>query len=270
MPARIPPNRSSADIDALPADVRLMRATAGVLYVLAAALFVAIVSNWLIHRPAFAVRAIRVEGEVTRNSASTIRANAAPKLAGNFFTTDLAAAKRAFESVPWVRQAMVSRVWPNRLVVRLEEHQAVAIWAGDRAGDRLVNAYGEVFQANVGDVEDDALPQLDGPDGTSAHMLAMLTRLKPVFARLDLGVDALTLSGRGSWKAELNSGASVELGRGTDDEVVARATRFVSTFTQVTHRYQRPLEHADLRHHDGYAIRLRGITTVIPKPGQKN
>ena len=39
------------------------------------------------------------------------------KLKGNFFTLDLAEAKRVFESVPWVRQAVVSRVWPNRLTV---------------------------------------------------------------------------------------------------------------------------------------------------------
>ena len=39
--------------------------------------------------PVFGLKAIHVEGEVARNSVSTIRANAAPKLTGNFFTTDL-------------------------------------------------------------------------------------------------------------------------------------------------------------------------------------
>jgi cell division protein FtsQ len=28
-------------------------------------------------------------------------------------------------------------------------------------------------------------------------------------------------------------------------------------------RYQRPLEYADLRHNDGYAVRLKGITTTL-------
>ena len=65
--------------------------------------------------------------------------------------------------------------------------------------------------------------------------------------------------------AELDSGAEIELGRGTDDEVVERSERFVGSVTQVISRYQRPLEYADLRHHDGYAVRLKGITTVIPK-----
>ena len=37
----------------------------------------------------------------------------------------------------------------------------------------------------------------------------------------------------------------------------------MGTVTQVTSRYQRPLEYADLRHNDGYAVRLKGITTVL-------
>jgi cell division protein FtsQ len=92
----------------------------------------------------------------------------------------------------------------------------------------------------------------------------MLGRLQPVFARLDAGIEAMSLSGRGSWRIELDTGAEIELGRGTEEEVLARTDRFVGTLTQVTARYQRPLEYADLRHHDGYAVRLKGITTVIP------
>jgi cell division protein FtsQ len=94
-------------------------------------------------------------------------------------------------------------------------------------------------------------------------MLAMLKRLGPVFERLDARIDAVALSGRGSWRVELDTGAEVELGRGSEDEVLARTDRFVGTLVQVTQRYQRPLEYADLRHNEGYAVRLKGITTVM-------
>ncbi|HJV64074.1 MAG TPA: cell division protein FtsQ/DivIB [Albitalea sp.] len=253
----------------IPSDVRMMHATANALFVVAGLLLGALLLNWVVRLPVFALRAIHVDGEVTRNSVSTIRANAAPKITGSFFTTDLQNDRRAFESVPWVRQAIVRRVWPNRLSVRLEEHRPVAVWGSDSATDKLVNSYGEVFEANLGDVEDDSLPTLSGPDGSSTHMLAMLNELRPVFERLDAHVETLSLSGRGSWRVELDTGAEVELGRGSDEEVLARTDRFVSTLTQVTSRYQRPLEYADLRHHDGYAVRLKGITTVIPKDTKK-
>jgi len=259
---------SSRDLPA-PADVRFMNATASLLAFVAALLVAATVLLWLARQPFFAIRSISVDGDVGRNSVSTIRANAAPKLAGNFLTLDLGSVRRAFETVPWVRHAVVQRVWPNRLRVRLEEHRPVALWAGSEPGsEKLVNSFGEVFEANVGDVEDETLPTLEGPDGSSAHLLAMQDRLGPVFARLEARVDALQLSSRGSWQATLDSGAVVEIGRGGDDEIVARASRFVATVRQVISRYQRPLEYADLRHTDGYAVRLRGISTTLPAAGK--
>ncbi|RUP35749.1 MAG: cell division protein FtsQ, partial [Curvibacter sp.] len=48
--------------------------------------------------------------------------------------------------------------------------------------------------------------------------------------------------------------------------------RFVATLTQVTSRYgRRPtsLESADLRHTEGYALRLRGVTTVSAEAPKK-
>ena len=259
----------NANASPIPGDVRLMHVTANVLFVVAGLALFALALNWAVRLPVFALKAIHIEGDVARNSVSTIRANAAPRLTGNFFTTDLQRDKRAFESVPWVRQAIVRRIWPNRLVVRLEEHRAAAVWGSDSTTDRLVNTFGEIFEANVGDVEDDSLPTLNGPEGTSVHMLAMLGRLKPMFDRFNARIESLSLSGRGSWRAELDTGAEVELGRGTDDEVLARTERFLGTLTQVTQRYQRPLEYADLRHNDGYAVRLKGITTVAPKPKEQ-
>ena len=111
-----------------PADIRLMNTIACVLGALAMLVLAAFVMVWLARQPIFAIRGINVDGDVTRNSVATIRANAVPQLTGNFFTLDLGSARRAFESVPWVRQAVLHRVWPNRLQVRLEEHRPVALW----------------------------------------------------------------------------------------------------------------------------------------------
>ncbi|CAN7471144.1 cell division protein FtsQ/DivIB [Rhizobacter sp. LjRoot28] len=245
-----------------PFDVRLLNITASVLFGAAALIGAVGVVTWLVRQPVFDVRAIRVEGDVTRNSVSTIRTNALPHLIGNYFSLDLAEGQRAFQNVPWVRQAVVRRVWPNRLSVALEEHRAAALWSMEEGSDRLVNTFGEVFQANIGDVEDEGLPTLQGPEGTAPLVLSAYHRLSPVFQRLELRIQTLAMSGRGSWRAGFDNGAEVELGRGTEDELVARTERFVGTVGQVIARYQRPLVFADLRHNQGYALRLKGITTT--------
>lgn len=266
-------NRFTDSSDALPFDVRLTSAAASALMVVAMLVIAAFALVSLARQPWFTLEAIRVEGDVDRSNESTLRANVASRLAGNFFTLDLDTARRAFESVPWVRRAIVSREWPNRLAVRLEEHVPAAVWQpeghGDGATDTLVNTFGEIFQTNVGEVEDDNLPMLSGPKGSAASMLDLLQVLAPVFARLDSRIDTLTLSERGSWRVLLDNGSRVELGRGSNQELVTRSERFVATVPQVTARYQRPLQYADLRHREGYAVRLRGITT-LPADPKKN
>jgi cell division protein FtsQ len=155
--------------------------------------------------------------------------------------------------------------------VVLQEHRAAAHW-GAEGESRLLNSFGEVFEANVGEVEQEQLPRLMGPPGQEPQVLAMHRRLQPLFEELDLGLEQLELTGRGGWVARLDSGAAVELGRGGDDEVVGRATRFLRTLTQVTARYSRrpdAVETADLRHPDGYALRLRGVSTVVGSEAKK-
>ena len=271
MPRRAAPTYSTlATATVMPADIRLMNAVASAVYVLAAvgALIAGVL--WLMRSPLFPIRSIQLEGDLARNSVPTIRANAGPMLAGNFYSVDLQKGRAAFEVVPWVRRAVVHRVWPDRLAVRLEEHRAEALWEGSASpaeayvGDKLVNSYGEVFEANLGDVEQDGLPSFAGPDGSARQVLALYRRLQPVLGKLDMAIDKLQLTGRGSWRAELDSGAQIELGRGSDDEVLARTERFARTLSQVTGRYGQPLEYADLRQAGGYALRLRGVSTTAP------
>ena len=210
--------------------------------------------------PQFAIKGIVVEGDVARNSVANIRLGAMSRLSGNFFTMDLRSAKEAFEQVPWVRKAVVRREWPGKLRVTFQEHEVAAFW-GDEA---LLNIQGEVFEANPGDVEGDRLPILEGPDGTGPQVLALYRKLNALFVPLRVGVTHLTLTERGSWRAELDSGAPIELGRGDEEQVLARTEQFIRTVTQVTARFKRPVEYADLRHVDGYVIKLKGVSTLQP------
>lgn len=248
-----------------PLDVKLMNLTSSLLLVVFLLLALGALAGWVKAHPLFAIRGVTVAGDVNHNNALTLRANVAPQLRGTFLTIDLAAARQAFETMPWVRRAVVRREFPNRLKAILQEHQAVGYW-GAEGDSTLVNSFGEVFEANVDEVEQDELPRLGGPQGQSVQVLAMYRTLQPLFERLELSIDELELTGRGSWRAKLDTGASIELGRGTEDEVAARTQRFLGTLTQVASRYGRTvtaLEAADLRHQEGYAVRLRGVSTVL-------
>jgi cell division protein FtsQ len=248
-----------------PLDIRLMNGAATALFVAFAAMVLAALFGWAIRLPVFAIRGMTVQGEVTHYNAVTLRANVMPQLAGNLFTLDLPQARASFESLPWVRRAVVRREFPNRLKVQLQEQQPVAYW-GPQEESLLLNSFGEVFEANVGEVESDSLPRLNAPDGQAQQALQMYRTLAPVFEPLDATLEQLEQSPQGAWRAHLDSDAVIELGSGTPEEISARAQRFVSTLTQVASRYGRhadALESADLRYAQGYALRLRGVTTVV-------
>jgi len=248
---------------AMPLDVKLMNTFSVVLGLAFAAMVVALGVAWVLRQSLFSLSAIRVQGDLTHNNAVTLRANVAPRLAGNFFTVDLAATRAVFESVPWVRRAVVQREFPNRLKVVLQEHKPVAFWGAE--GDaRLVNNFGEVFEANQGDVEAEDLPLLNGPPGQAPLVLQAYQVLSPLFDETDATLEQLQLSGQGGWRAQLDSGAVIELGHGSLQEIEARTRRFIATVTQVSSRYGRDLESADLRYGNGYAIKLRGVTTGTP------
>ncbi len=251
---------------ALPMDVRLMNMAAVFLGLAACVAGLALVGRWALAHPVFSVSRIVVEGDTSHHNALTLKANVGARISGNFFTLDLAQARSVFEAVPWVRRATVRREFPNRLRVTLEEHRSSGFWGAD-SESRMVNSLGEVFEANTGDAESEELPRLVGSEGQSAAILGMYRQLSKLMQPLDVAIEQLELSGRGGWRMQLDTGTQMELGNGRSEEVLSRLQKFLTTHRQVLASYQRSgfdrIESVDLRHGDGYAIRLRGVSTVV-------
>ncbi|TSE20099.1 Cell division protein FtsQ [Tepidimonas alkaliphilus] len=254
----------------LPLDVRLMNATAAALLALTllAALGAALLA-WARH-PMWTLRKVIVEGEAAHQNEVTIRALVLPHLRGTFLTLDLQAVRERFEALPWVREARVQRQFPHTLRVTLREHEPLAWW-GERGGGRLVSVHGAIFDADPDEAAADAWPVLAGPPEEAEALVAMLRRVAPLVQRLGRDVERLELSPRGSWRLVLDGDAPLELGRG-DEAALARLATFVTTHTALRARYgARDIVAADLRYPDGYAVRLRGVSTrpELPPPARR-
>jgi cell division protein FtsQ len=197
----------------------------------------------------------------------TLRSYALGGIRGTFFTVDLARAKRTFETAPWIRRAVVRRVWPNGLMVEIAEHQPVALWSSE-GQERLVNQQGEVFDANAADVDED-LPRFVGPSGSSSKMLSFFERLNASLEPRGTRATALLLDARSEWVAETDEGYSLLLGR-DDGELWARLDRFLSTREQASARLTESSSvlggqwsRVDLRHKMGYAVALGRERSII-------
>jgi len=236
------------------------------LFSLACLLCIGSAMTWLLRHPAFSIQGITVKGDVAHSNAVTLRANVLPQLSGNFFTLNLLQARQAFEQIPWIRSALVRREFPNRLSVTLSEYLPVAQWSSEGDG-QFLSAEGAVFEVNADEVDTELLPTLKGPEAQAKTVLEMYKFLKPMMAKMDMSLDKLELSQRGSWTAQLESGAHIELGHGSQQEVGDRLQLFFKTLTQVSSRYGRTatsLLSADLRYESAYALRLRGVSTLVP------
>lgn len=256
----------------VPLDVRFMNIAAVVLGAIALAILCAQAIRWVFAQPVFSVSRIIVDGDTLHHNALTLQANVSGRISGQFFSSDLAQVRSVFESVPWVRRAVVRREFPNRLRVTLEEHRSTGFW-GVEGESRMVNSYGEVFDANPGDAESDGLARLIGGEGQSAVVLDMYRQLSSRLTSLDASIEQLELTAQSAWRMRLDSGAQIELGRGSQAEVIARFEKFLATHQKVLAAYQRAdldrVESVDLRNGDGYAIRLSGVTTGTPVVADK-
>ncbi len=242
----------------LPLDIRLMNFTSRALVWLFMLGALASVGNWLLQRPWWSIRSVRVEGRLQHVSATALRSQALARVQGNWFTVSLGTVQQAFEQVPWVRKAVVQRVWPLSLLVRLQEQQPLALWldsSGNAVG--LVNTQGESFEANLGEVQDLGLPRFFGPPASQEQVTAMYRDLQQRFAPLRWRIARLGLGAQGDWQVQIAQGPSIDLGNDDDAQAFAeRLQRFVRLEPGVAAHYGRAVVSADLRYASGFAVKL--------------
>ena len=258
-------------------DIRTLNATASAIS--AAALLALLAGGvwWLAQRPMFTLRTITVdaiEGSALRHvNELTLRNGVAGRIKGNFFTANLEDVRALFEAVPWVRRATVRREWPNQLIVEVEEHQALGTW-GDEG--RLLSIKGDIFTANLAEAdEDQALPELSGPDGSEKEVMARFSDLRAWFSPLKLTPQRVDLSARYAWTVKLDNGMSVALGREQDSQTLGRRVqRLVSIYPQLLARLPEGIERIDMRYPNGLALAANGLSvpsdpTKPIKPAKK-
>ena len=157
---------------------------------------------------------------------------------------------RALGEIPWVRTAVVRRVWPATLAIRLYEYEAVAYWGRGA----LLAADGTVFAPPLGQPYD--LPLFEAPRARRREVLAFYRRMAPLFDAAGDKIAAVGLDRRGSWSLRLADDTRLVLGR---ERLDARARRFLGA-RHAGFDAPRGAACMDLRYPDGFAARARGET----------
>ena len=219
---------------------------------------------WLSQRPVFALRQVVIEpvaGETLKHiNKPVVKQQVLETVQGNFFSVKLEDVKRGFESMPWVRHANVRRVWPNGLVVSIEEQKPFGTWSGVDS-HTLMNTHGELFAGRVSDVGDGIqLIDFYGPEDSSKEVMRLYEKANAWFKPWNAEVKSLTLSERYAWHVKLSNGMRVEFGRDEEnsDKTLTedRVARLFKYWPQVQERWANRVDAIDLRYANGFAVHL--------------
>jgi cell division protein FtsQ len=233
----------------------LLNTLANALFAIAAMLVAGAILLRVSQLPEFALREVRVGGELKHVTRAEIEDVVRRELKGSFFTLDLARARGAFERLPWVRAVAVRRQWPAGLDVALEEHQPFARWGAAA----LVNNHGEVFHAAY----EGPLPLFTGPEGAAREIAIQYRYFRRSLAAIGETPVEVRVSARRAWQLKLESGLTLALGR---ENIEARLARFVATQPRAAAVLGRRVDYVDLRYANGYAVRIPELLHEKPEP----
>lgn len=201
------------------------------------------------------IRVVTVDGEMHGLSRESLQQTIAEHIDGGILTQDVAALKARVEELPWIHRASVRRVWPDRLVFTVTEHEAVARW-GDNG---LVTEAGIVFRPRDGRLPV-GLVRLDGADDRAPEVVERYRRWHPQLAQLGLIIDAVVRNARGDWTLILLGGTEIYLGT---EDMELRFKRLLAAYPQVE-AIGIPVR-IDLRYSNGFAVRWVPRTGARPE-----
>lgn len=207
---------------------------------------------------------VNVQGDLTYISQQAVQQRIAPYVGASFFTVDLAGMRTELEQMPWIAHAEVRRVWPDQVVIRLEEQLPVARW-GDEA---LLNNQGQAFTprelANY-----EHLPQLFGPQRAQQQVMQQYQVLSQMLRPMGFSIVRLELRERGSWFLTTGAGSAgpgIELLLGRD-HLVEKMRRFIAIYEKTLKEQITNIARIDLRYANGLAVGWREpVAPTIAQP----
>jgi cell division protein FtsQ len=219
---------------------------------------------WLSQRPVFALKQIQIEpvaGQTLKHiNKPIVKQQVLENVQGNFFSVRLEDVKRGFESMPWVRHANVRRVWPNGLVISIEEQKPFGTWGGTDS-HTLMNVQGELFAGRVSEIiEDVHLIDFYGPADASQEVMRLYVKASTWFKPWGVEVKSLALTERYAWHVKLSNGMKVEFGRDEESSdkslTEERVARLFKYWPQVQEKWPDRVDAVDLRYANGFAVHL--------------
>lgn len=200
------------------------------------------------------IETVQIEGMLQYVSGDDIKAAVSRFASASLVAIDLDLLKAELERQPWISQVTVRREWPDRLVIKVEEEQAIARWNEVH----LLNQQGQIFSPESA-LDQLQLPRLTGPEQSEQTVMLQYLQFNQLLYPLGVRIRDLALNDRGAWTMTLTNGAQVRLGR---DQVLDRLRRLVVFLESDYGKEAVNIGSIDLRYRNGIAVAPRANVTA--------
>lgn len=234
----------------------------GALLLAAAAIVVA--AYWMhqkLRDPAvMPVRSVVLKGGFEQLERRALQELVSQQISGGFISLDVSNIQSALKNLQWVAAATVRRVWPDELVITIEEHTPVARWGESK----LISDRGVVFTP-VDIAPFAGLSRIDADEHFAGEVMQQYRRMSALLqghaniARLRRNA----LSGVTLW---LGSGVRIELGNSGMMKRLARARVLLERLAARI----AALEVIDARYSGGVAVRFKQQEQSVEKPKESH
>lgn len=205
--------------------------------------------SWMIKSVYFPVKYKKIESKkqgFKHLNVAHLQAVAKNSINNNIFHVNLNRVKAEFERDPWIKNADVWRVWPDTVIVEIDERTPVARWQQTQ----LIDEDGNVFSAS----SNINLPSLEGPKNNEKNILLLYQHISKKLAKVNLTIEQFSCNARLSCQMKLHNGILVKLGR---EKNVQRAARLSHFWHSIFQPQVNNLAYIDLRYQDAFVIKER-------------
>lgn len=164
-----------------------------------------------------------------------------------YFGQNIQEVKNRLLSIPWVKEVVVRKLYPDRLSITLIEHRPFAIWNDNY----FVSDKGAIFALPKERLDKIELPLLYGPDTEGKKVVDAWNKIRADLNARKLDLTSVSVDNRGSWAIRLSSQVELRLGRGG---WTPKIDRFVKIFPEINVPEGNRLSYVDLRYPHGAAV----------------
>jgi cell division protein FtsQ len=196
---------------------------------------------------------VHIEGHLINTNPQVLQTIVSEVARGGFFSIDLMRVRLKILKLPWIIDAQIYRQWPNTLLIKVQERQAIARWQNKALVDGNGNLFivpKELFQGKTRK-RNLNLPRFFGPPGSVGKILEYYTQLAPLMQAYGFSIHEFGYNARQAWYMVLDNGIKFQLGRG---DKKTRLQRFIKIHQNLLSTQKLLPVYVDLRYTNGIAV----------------